>query len=84
MLNSDDLTPDEIDVLRQIAEPEALLRLSVYFARPYIDFVDTLLTQGRITMNEALQVAGRVGVRFDELAQEVPDIGEHKSILQKA
>ena len=81
MPNSDDLTQEEIDVLRQIAEPEALLRLSVYFARPYIDFLDTLLTQERITMNEALQVAGRIGVRFDELAQQVPNINEHKSIL---
>ena len=74
MPNSDDLTPDEIDVLRQIADPEALLKLSVYFARPHIDFLQTLHEQERITMNEALQVAERVGRRFDELAQAVPEI----------
>ena len=83
MPNSDDLTPDEINVLRQIADPEALIKLSVYFARPYIDFLQTLHEQERITMNEALQVAERVGRRFDELAQAVPEIGEHKSILPK-
>ena len=83
MPNSDDLTPDEIDVLRQIADPEALIKLSVYFARPYIDFLNTLVEQERITMSEALEVAERVGTRFDDLAQEAPEIGEHKGILHK-
>ena len=83
MPNSDDLTPEPIDVLRQIADPAALIKLSVYFARPYIDFLNILVVQEPITMNEALQVAERVGIRFDELAQAVPEISEHKSILPK-
>ena len=32
---------------------------------------------------EALEVAERVGTRFDELAQEAPELGEHKGILHK-
>ena len=32
---------------------------------------------------EALEVAERIGTRFDELAQEAPEIGEHKGILHK-
>ena len=70
-------------MLRQIADPEALIKLSVYFARPYIDFLQTLHEQERITMNEASQVAERVSIKFDELVQAVPEIGEHKSILPK-
>ena len=81
MPNRDDLTPDEIDVLRQIAESRGADQTPVYFARPYIDFLQTLHEQERITMNEALQVAERVGRGFDELAQAVPKISEHKSIL---
>ena len=83
MPNSDDLTRDEIDVLRQIADPAALIKLSVYFTRPYTDFLKQLLAQERISKDEALEVANRVGVIFDELAQEVPGIGGHKSILHK-
>ena len=81
MPNGDDLTPEEIYVLREIGDPAALIKLSVYFARPYIDFLKTLVEQERITMSEALEVSERVGIRFDELAQEAPEIGEHKGIL---
>ena len=83
MLNNDDLTPDEIDVIRQIADEEALIKLSVYFSRPYMDFLNTLAEQERITKSEVWQVVERVGTRFDELVQAVPEIGEHKSILPK-
>jgi hypothetical protein len=39
MSSKDDLSRDEIDVLRQIADGGALIRLSVYLSRPYVDFL---------------------------------------------
>ena len=83
-LPTDDLTADEIDVLRQITEPEALIRLSVYFARPYIDFMTQLASSGRITMAELMDVAGKMGQRFDVLAVVVPELREHRGVLETA
>ncbi len=83
MPNGHDLTPDELDVLRQIAEPAALLKLSMYFCRPYIRLVRQLLDEGRITREEALEVAKGIGVAFDALAAEIPELQEYRDTLPK-
>ena len=75
----DDLTPDEINVLRQIADGEAVIRLSVYLSRPYIDFLRQLVEQHRVTPEEMTKVVQAVGLRFDELATEVPEIRDQRS-----
>ena len=73
--------PDELYVLRQIAEPAALLKLSRYFCRPYFLLVTRLLNENRITRKEALEVVNGVGVAFDALADEIPELQEHRDIL---
>ena len=81
MSSRDDLSPDEIDVLRQIADGEALIRLSVYFSRPYVDFLKKLVTQDRVSREEMREVVLEVGSRFDELATKMPGIRDQKSVL---
>ena len=81
MSSKDALTRDEINVLRQIADGEALIRLSVYFSRPYLDFLRQLIAEGRVSPEEMLKVTQEVGLRFDELATKVPEIRDQKSVV---
>ena len=83
MSSKDDLSRDEIDVLRQIADGEALIRLSVYFSRPYVDFLQKLVAQRRVSPEEMVKVTREVGLRFDELATEMPELRDQKSVLVK-
>ena len=68
----------------RIADPRALIRLSLYFARPYIDFLNRLRDQERIFFAEKLAIVNEVGVKFDELATGLPEIRDHEDVLGAA
>lgn len=40
-----------------------------------------LLNENRITRQEALEAVNGVGVAFDALANEIPELQEHRGIL---